>query len=200
MEPIRRRPARRQVHRPARRPRSRAVELLDLPGELINRVFEQLSSARDFGRAGCVCRAGRAGDSPVARVLRKRIKARGGAVSAAAEKDSTVHRLCLLEPISAAQDVPPGVMDLVSGASAAVDAEGHLCVWGKLKSPYLNIHPGPIFSYNIPTAVQTARVERVSVGSDHFLALTTTGGVLSFGWGMFGKSATAMGRTSTSPR
>ena len=57
--------------------------LYRLLAELHERVLENLSSTRDLGRAACVCRAWRAGDSPVERVLRRRIKARGGAVSAA---------------------------------------------------------------------------------------------------------------------
>ena len=61
----------------------RAVELLDLPDELIDRVFKHISSVRDLGRAGCVCRAWRAGDSPVVHALRQRVEGRGGAVSAA---------------------------------------------------------------------------------------------------------------------
>ena len=39
----------------------RAVELLDLPDELIDRVFKHIPSVRDLGRAGCVCRTWRAG-------------------------------------------------------------------------------------------------------------------------------------------
>merc|ERR1719333_1350013 len=87
---------------------TRAVGLLDLPVGLIDRVFEQLSSTRDFGRAACVCRAWRAGDSPVARVLRRRIEAHGGAISAAlppAAAASVTHALCLLDSIGAAQAV-----------------------------------------------------------------------------------------------
>ena len=49
--------------------RNREVELQDLPDVLIERVIEQLSSTRDLGRAGCVCRAWRAGDSPVERTI-----------------------------------------------------------------------------------------------------------------------------------
>merc|ERR1711977_276848 len=85
--------------------------LYRLLAELQERVLEHLSSSRDLGRASCVCRAWRAGDSPVERVLRRRIKARGGAVSAAlppvAEGSMTpvTHRLCLLDSISAAQAV-----------------------------------------------------------------------------------------------
>ena len=60
----------------------RAVELLDLPDELIERVFMHFTSIHDFGRAGRVCRAWRAGDSHVAQVLRKRIRAGSGTVSA----------------------------------------------------------------------------------------------------------------------
>ena len=52
---------------------------------------------------------------------------------------------------------PVGLWD----ASAAVDVEGHLCVWGKIDNN--------IFSYTTPTVVQTARVERV--GLIHILAL-----------------------------
>ena len=55
--------------------------LYRLLAELQERVLEHLSSPRDLGRASCVCRAWRVGDSPVERVLRRRIKARGGAAS-----------------------------------------------------------------------------------------------------------------------
>ena len=68
---------------------SAVKQLLDLPDELLERVFAHLTSIRDFGRAGCVCHAWRKRDSPVARALYQRIKKRGGAVSAAAEKGST---------------------------------------------------------------------------------------------------------------
>ena len=114
-----------------------AVELLDLPDELIDRVFKQLSSVRDLGRAGCVCRAWRAGDSPVARVLRRRIEARGDAVAAALPPIAAgsmvpvTHRLCLLDSIGAAQAVS-GVLSLGDRTSAAVDAAGRLHVWGML--------------------------------------------------------------------
>ena len=57
--------------------------LYRLLAELQERVLEHLSSTRGLGRLACVCRAWRAGDSPVERVLRRRIKARGGAASAA---------------------------------------------------------------------------------------------------------------------
>ena len=109
-----------------------AFQLLKLPNELIDRVFEKLSSVRDFGRAGCVCRAWRAGDSPIVRVLRRRIEARGGAVSAASEAASTSHRMCLLSSISVAQ-AAFGCVSAGGEASAAVDADGHLCVWGCLR-------------------------------------------------------------------
>ena len=103
----------------------RAVTLLDLPGELI---LEHLSSTRDLGRAGCVCRAWRAGDSPVERVLRQRVKARGGAVCAALppvaeQRPPMTHRLCLLELIGEAQ-AASGVMSLADRASAAVETRG----------------------------------------------------------------------------
>ena len=161
----------------------RAIELMHLPDELIDRVFKQLSSVRDLGRAGCVCRAWRAGDSPVARVLRRRIEAHGGAVSAAlppVAADSMTpmtHRLCLLDSIGATQAVS-GIMSL-QYVSAAVDAHGSLLVWGKLES-YSN-EDEPIFSCSTPTVVQTVRIECVSVGSAHILALTDAGEVLSFG-------------------
>ena len=155
-----------------------------LLAELQERVLVHLSSTRDLGRAACVCRAWRAGDSPVARALYQRIKDRGDAVSAAAEKGSTTHRLCLLGSIGAAQDASPSVMSLGDEvASAAVDAEGHLCVWGELRPA----RQPPIFSYTTPTIVQAARVERVSAGSAHILALTDAGEVLSFGYGMDGR-------------
>ena len=118
--------------------RPRAVGLLDLPDELIDRVLMQLSSVRDLGRAGCVCRAWRGGDSPVVRVLRQRIEARGGAVSAALPPVAAAfiapmaHQLCLLDSIGAAQAVS-GAMS-PGGASAAVDARVSLCVSGELYS------------------------------------------------------------------
>ena len=165
----------------------RAVKLLlDLPGELIERVFVHLTSTRDFGRAGCVCRAWRAGDSPVVHVLRQRIKERGNAVSAAAETASATHRLCLLDSIGAAQTAL-GVISPGRGMSAAVDADGHLRAWGELGTS--DSLPGalPISRYETPTVVHTARMERVSVGRDHILALTDEGEVLSFGSGYAGR-------------
>ena len=107
----------------------RAVGLLDLPNELIERVIKGLSSTRDLGRAGCVCRAWRAGDSPVERALRRRIAARGGAMTAAlppVAAASLTHRLCLLDSIGTAQ-AASGVMSLSDRAGAAVDAHGCLC-------------------------------------------------------------------------
>ncbi len=171
-----------------------AFELLDLPDELLVQVFEHLMATRDLGRAGCVCRAWRAGDSPVERVLRQRIEARGDAVSAALPPVAAVpitHRLCLLDSIGAAQAVS-GVISPSYTASAAVDAHSHLCVWGRLRPSDDNYDDDggdagvPIFSYGIPItwiAVDTARIERVSAGGGHILALTDVGEVLSFGWG-----------------
>ena len=186
--------------------------LYRLLAELHERVLEHLSSTRDLGRASCVCRAWRAGDSPVERVLRRRIKARGGAVSAAlppVAKYSMTHQLCLLDSISAAQ-AASGVMSLAYEASAAVDGHGRLCVWGRLDSSAEEAeddessaeeaeddeasageNTDPIFSFQEPTVMQTARVERVSFGGHHgyghILALTDTGEVLSFGNGRNGK-------------
>ncbi len=163
----------------------RAVGLLDLPVELSVRVLEHLSSTRDLGRAGCVCCAWRAGDSPVERVLRRRIEAHGGAVSAAlppVAAASMTHRLCLLDSIGAAQAVS-GAISLGCKASAAVGADGRLCVWGELSSS--SIH-GSIISCKEPTVLQTARLERIAVGSDYILALTETRAVLSFGKGGHG--------------
>ncbi len=174
----------------------RAVGLLDLPVELLVHVLEHLIATRDLGRAGCVCRAWRAGDSPVERVLRRRIEARGGAVFSALPPmaaASITHRLCLLDSIGAVQAVL-GVMSLSDTVSAAVDAHGHLCVWGTLGSFDDNDDDDddddagvPIFSYETPTVVDTARIERVSVGYHHILALTDTGEVLSFGGGDCGQ-------------
>ncbi len=176
----------------------RAVELLDLPDELIDRVFKRISSVRDLGRAGCVCRAWRAGDSPVARVLRQRIEAHGGAVTAAlppvaaGSMTPMIHRLCLLDSIGAAEAVS-GVMSLRRAASATVDAHGNLLVWGKLRlslgDPLENelFEQEPMFDFSSPTVVQTARIERVSVGLHHVLVLTEAGEVLSFGEGGFGQ-------------
>ena len=141
--------------------------LYRLLAELQERVLVHLSSTRDLGRAACVCRAWRAGDSPVERVLRQRIKARGGAASAAlppVDVDSPspmTHRLCLLDSIGAAQAVS-GVMSMGSTSSAAVDVDGQLCVWGELRSAAHNTEP--IFSYQTPTVMQTDRVECVSCG------------------------------------
>ena len=138
-----------------------------LLAELHERVLENLPSTRDLGRAACVCRAWRAGDSPVERVLRRRIKARGGAASyalppvAEGSVKPMTHRLCLLDSISAAQAVL-GVMSMGSTASAAVDVDGHLCVWGEISSAAQNAEP--IFSYKTPTVVQTDRVKCVSCG------------------------------------
>ena len=100
----------------------RAVELLDLPDELIDRVFKQLSSVRDLGRAGCVCSAWRAGDSPIVRVLRQRIEAHGSAVHAEEVAASMASRLSLLDSIHAAQSVS-GVLSTDMSASAAVDEQ-----------------------------------------------------------------------------
>ena len=106
--------------------------LYRLLAELQERVLEHLFSPRDLGRASCVCRAWRVGDSPVERVLRRRIKARGGAASAALPPVAAgsmaplTHRLCLLDSISAAQ-AASGVMSMGSTASAAVDVDGHAC-------------------------------------------------------------------------
>ena len=167
----------------------RAVGLLDLPVELLVRVLEHLMATRDLGRAGCVCRTWRAGDSPVERVLRQRIEARGGAVTAALPSvaaASITHQLCLLDSIGAVQTMS-GVISLGQTASAAVDVHGHLCVWGWLWSSDDDIdHAGaPIFRYTTPTVVHTTRLERVSVSSRHIVALTDAGEVLSFGagWG-----------------
>ena len=177
----------------------RAVELLDLPDELIDRVFKRLSSVRDLGRAGCVCRAWRAGDSLVERALRRRIEAHGGAVSAAlppvaaGSMTPMTHRLCLLDSIGATQAVS-GVMSLRKAASAAVDAHGSLLVWGKSRlsstmDPLGNeeYEEEPIFDFSSPTVVQTPRIERVSVGSAHILVLTDAGEVLSFGEADYGQ-------------
>ena len=161
-----------------------------LLAELQERVLEHLSSTRDLGRAACVCRAWRAGDSPVERVLRRRIKARGGAASSAlppvaeGSVKPMTHRLCLLDSISAAQAMS-GVMSMGSTASAAVDVDGHLCVCGEISSAAQNAEP--IFSYMTPTVIQTDRVKCVSCGGLHILALMDTGEVLSFGQGTHGQ-------------
>ena len=166
----------------------RTVVLLDLPVELIARVLSHLSSTRDLGRAGCVCRAWHMGDSPVERVLRLRIEARGGAVAAALPRTtaaSLTARLCRLESISTAQ-AASGVMGSSVHPSAAVDAHGRLCVWGELKNHAVQ-NAEPIFSCRAPTVVQTPRIERICLGAGHILALTDTGAVLSFGLGKCGQ-------------
>ena len=159
----------------------RAVELLlDLPDELIERVLEHLSSPRDLGCAGCVCRAWRAGDSPIVRVLRQRIEARGSAVHAEEVAASMASRLCLLDSIGAAQAVL-GVMGTGGSANAAVDAQGSLWVWGELRSSVTGA--APIFRSRVPTVIQTPRIERVSCGGFAVLVLTNAGEILSFGNG-----------------
>ena len=143
----------------------RAIELLDLPDELIDRVFKQVSSVRDLGRAGCVCRAWRAGDSPVVRVLRQRIEAHGGEISAAlppVAAASATHRLCLLDSVGAAQ-AASGVISTGHEASAAVDVDGRLCVWGDFCPDYFEGGCDWIISCDEPTVVPTAPLERVSV-------------------------------------
>ena len=86
----------------------------------------------------------------------------------------------LLDSIGAAQAVS-GVMSMGSTASAAVDVDGHLCVWGELSCAAHNAEP--IFSYQTPTVMQTDRVECVSCGGLHILALADAGEVFWFGGG-----------------
>ena len=85
--------------------------------------------------------------------------------------------------------------------SAAVDAHGRLCVWGKLDSSGpSNV---PIFNFQTPAVVQTARITRVCTGLNHILALMITGEVLRSAMEFTGGSATATrsrGRTSACPR
>ena len=126
-----------------------------LPDDVLGPVFNHLSM-RDLESAGCVSR-------DWCRALKKlphwpkELKVRKAARRAAT---------CV------------GVISLCERASAAVDADGRLCVWGKL---------GTSLSYTTPTIVQTARVKSVSTGIGHILVLTTTGEVLSFGSGWYGR-------------
>ena len=163
-----------------------ALELSALPDELIARVLACLPSVHDLGRAGCVCRAWRADGSPVEQALRERIKVRDGAVPTALPGAGTmVRRMCWLELLRDAR-MASDVISLSSVTSAAVDAQGNLSVWGRLNSSS-NDNALPIFSYETPTIVQTTRVERISVGICHILALTDEGKVLSFGSGVDGR-------------
>ena len=157
-------------------------ELLDLTDELVY-VLMHLPSIRDFGRASCVCRAWRADGSPVEQALRQRIEVRDGAVPTALPGAGTMlQRMCWSELLRGARMTSGVTMSTGKLTSAAVDADGHLCTWGKLDSQAVQV-----FRYNTPTIAQTARVEQVSVGRAHILALTDTGEVLSFGYGGYGK-------------
>ena len=160
-----------------------------LPDELLTRVFEHLESTRDFGRADGVCRAWHKDGSPVEQALRLRIAARGDSVPAALPQASSTQQLCWLELRREAR----ASSDLVSAgakyASAAIDDEGQLCVFG-------NIHTlgyggsEDIFRLSVPTPMTPppdVRVRRVSVGGHHVLALTDSGAVLSFGCGRVGQ-------------
>ena len=157
--------------------------LYRLSAEMQAHVLVHLSSTRDFGRASCVCCAWRADGSPVEQALRERIKARDGAVPTAFPGAGTMmQRMCWFELLHDAR-MATGVISLGDDASAVVDADGHLCVWGEIDDPETEL----IFSHTTPTVVQTARIEHVSVGSYHTLALTETGEVLSFGFGEEGQ-------------
>ena len=106
--------------------------LHSLPAEMHVRVLVHLPSTRDFRRAGRVCRAWRADGSPVEQALRQRIEARDGAVPTALPGAGTMmQRMCWSELLRDAR-MASGVISLGGVASAAVDADGHLCVWGKL--------------------------------------------------------------------
>ena len=109
----------------------RAVGIDALPDELLARVLAHLPSIRDFGRADGVCRAWRARGSPVEQALRQRIAARGGAVPAAGAA-CTTRRLCWLELLRAAR-ASSGLVSTGWTASAAVDAQGRLLLWGTVK-------------------------------------------------------------------
>ncbi len=159
------------------------IGLYRLSAEMQAHVLVHLSSTRDFSRASCVCRAWRADGSPVEQALRERIKARDGAVPTALPGAGTMtQRMCWFELLRDAR-MASGVISLGDDASAVVDADGHLCVWGEIDDPETEL----IFSHMTPTVVQTARIEQVSVGSKHILALTHTGEVLSLGQGKDGQ-------------
>ena len=160
--------------------------LHSLSAEMQAHVLVHLPSIRDFGRASCVCRAWRADGSPVEQALRKRIRARDGAVPTTRDgKRPTMQQMCWSELLRDAR-MASGVISTGSGASAAVDADGHLRVWGTLHSGSWGAEP--LFSCDTPTIKQTDRIEQVSVGvSGHILALTHTGEVLSFGNGGAGQ-------------
>ncbi len=161
--------------------------LHSLPAEMHVRVLVHLPSIRDFGRACCVCRAWRADGSPVEQALRQRIEVRDGAVPTALPGAGTMlQRMCWSELLRDARLASGVTMSTGQLTSAAVDADGHLCVWGELESPTEPIAE-PIFRYKNPTILQTARVERVSIGMDHILALADAGEVLSFGEGLYGR-------------
>ena len=160
----------------------RSLGLHALPDELLALALSFLASTRDLGRADCVCRAWHAAGSPVERALILRIQARGALVPAArpAGAGSLIQWLCWLEILNAAQ----GSSDIVGAGttlSAAVDAHGRLCVWGDVTDREELIFDCPVPS--VVTPFVGVRVERVSVGEAHLLALTDTGEVLSFGAG-----------------
>ena len=172
--------------------------LHSLSAEIQAHVLVHLPSIRDFGRASCVCRAWRADGSPVEQALRRRIRARDGKKPTTRDgKRPTTQQMCWSELLRDAR-VASGVISLGGVASAAVDADGHLRVWGKLGSSEEGAEP--IFSCNTPTIVQTDRIEQVSVGDGHILALTHTGEVLSFGKGGGGRLGHGDGEDQRVPR
>ena len=155
-----------------------ALGINSLPDDLLARVFTHLSSVREFRRVNGVCRAWRAGGSPLERALRLHIAARGDAVTEVSAA-STTRQICWLELFRAAC-ASSGLVSASRTVSAAVDAQGRLLVWGTASKQ----RGGAVFRFRAPTLVTTplgARVERVAVGYDHVLALTDTGDVLAFG-------------------
>ena len=107
--------------------------LHSLPAEMHVRVLVHLPSTRDFGRAGRACRAWRADGSPVEQALRQRIEARDGAVPTVLPGAGTMmQRMCWFELLRDARIASGATMSVGDWSSAAVDADGHLCVWGKL--------------------------------------------------------------------
>ena len=123
--------------------------LYSLPAEMHVRVLVHLSSTRDFGRAGCVCRAWCADGSPVEQALRHRIEARDDVVLTALSGAGTMmQRMCWSELLRDARIASVVTMSTGESMSAAVDADGNLCVWGILRP---EAGAGPIFSYKNPT-------------------------------------------------
>ena len=167
---------------------ARTDGLLALPDELLVRVLTHLPSIRDFGRADCVCCAWHAGGSPVEQALRMWTQARRRAVPEALPvgAGSVTQRLCWLELLHAAR-VSSHALAAGSFASAVIDAQGGLCMWGALIVDTA-IQPA-LFISNAPTLLTTMvdmRVQRVSLGLSHALVLMETGEVISYGKGEHG--------------